>query len=174
MVFFRLIVETHRRFRREGKEKKRNIDSRRGEILGNAEKKTERLTVKRGRKKKRRTIFLEMSRKRENDKWIFGLDRTSLPSPLKIYPESARDLMDGEARSCVENSRRENHPKTFPTVRNRVARRSTRRVRGGPFLPLFFYSLSSPSSLLPLPVHIVLLSPRPDRPDYLFSPCQNE
>lgn len=39
--------------------------------------------MKRGRKKKRRTIFLEMSRKRENDKWIFGLDRTSLPSPLK-------------------------------------------------------------------------------------------
>lgn len=97
-----------------------------------------------------------MSRKRENDKWIFGLDRTSLPSPLKIYPESARDLMDGEARSCVENSRRENHPKTFPTVRNRVARRSTRRDPGGSFpTPFFLFPLFS---LLPSP------PPRPYRP----------
>lgn len=112
--------------------------------------------MKRGRKKKRRTIFLEMSRKRENDKWIFGLDRTSLPSPLKIYPESARDLMDGEARSCVENSRRENHPKTFPTVRNRVARRSTKRDPGGSFPTPFFFIPSL--LLLPSP------PPRPYRP----------
>lgn len=32
------------------------------------------INAKKGRKK-RETIFLEMSRKRENDKWIFGLDR---------------------------------------------------------------------------------------------------
>lgn len=33
--------------------------------------------------KKENDFSGEMSRKRENDKWISGLDRT--PSPLKIY-----------------------------------------------------------------------------------------
>lgn len=64
--------------------------------------------------------------------------------------------MDGEARSCVENSRRENHPKTFPTVRNRVARRSTKRDPGGSFPTPFFFIPSL--LLLPSP------PPRPYRP----------
>lgn len=66
----------------------------------------------------------------------------TLPAKNLSY---ARDLMDGEARSCVENSRRENHPKLFEPFEI-GPRTSTKRV-GGPSTPFF-------SSLLPLSVYL--------------------
>lgn len=70
----------------------------------------------------------------------------TLPAKNLSY---ARDLMDGEARSCVENSRRENHPKLFePGNRSKSGPVRLRSESGGVLLPLFF------SSLLPLSVYL--------------------
>lgn len=112
--------------------------------------------MKRGRKKKRRTIFLEMSRKRENDKWIFGLDRTSLPSPLKNLSREC-ERFDGwrGAIMCGKFAPRKS-PENFSNRSKSGSEEIYEASPGGSFPTPFFFIPSL--LLLPSP------PPRPYRP----------
>lgn len=108
------------------------------------------INVKKGRKK-----GSDFSRKtsRECVEWQMDfLD--SIQNPAKNLP-CERDLMDGEARSCVENSRRESHD-----FRSNFSNREPFEIpapwkRAGILLPLFFRPLLSLLSSIVLSVSSV-------------------
>lgn len=94
----RQTLEIHQFYQPRQKEEKsqepRNLDSERETFDGID-----------SREKGKESVSPRIERKLDawNDKWISGLDYT----PLEIHGNHVRDLMDGEARSCVENLRRE-------------------------------------------------------------------
>lgn len=103
------------------------------------------INAKKGRKKGKRFFLKCRGKERMTNGSLDSI--VTLPAKNLSY---ARDLMDGEARSCVENSRRENHPKLFEPFEI-GPRTSTKRV-GGPSTPFFFLPSPplrlSPSSCL--------------------------
>lgn len=101
------------------------------------------INAKKGRKKGKRFFLKCRGKERMTNGSLDSI--VTLPAKNLSY---ARDLMDGEARSCVENSRRENHPKLFEPGNRSKSGPVRLRSESGVLLPLFF------SSLLPLSVYL--------------------